>query len=1771
MQLRHITSLLPATEGMCKVTSIAFSPNNRRLAVVTVDRVVHMFDAQSGERKDKFSTKASEKGGKTYVVRALAFSPDSAKLAVAQSDNIVFIYKIGLDWNDKKSICNKFPQNASVTCMTWPSAHPNEVIFGLADGKVRVGQLRSNKTATLYSTGYYTVALSTNVEGNGAVSAHADHSIYRFLFDDVAGGGASHIKIITHTCIPYALAWGSHIIAAGSDRKVVFYDKEGDKIQGFDYSTDDACGEFTVSVVNPTGDAVVVGNFNCFYTFSQSKSHVWDLVSIKHIENLYTITSLAWKNDGSRLAIGSLCGAMDLYDACVRRYRYKGAFEFTYVSQSQVIVKKLANNARMVIRSAFGCEIVKLNVFQDRFLVGNTSNTLIVGDLQTEQLSEVQWQSTGAEKCIVENENVCIVYQAGELTLIEYGRNEVLGCVRTEHLNPHLLSIRINERPSLEEVMNQRSKHLERVTAMTNKKIAYLLDLQTICIKDLHSHTSATVNHDCRIDWLELNGRGNLLLFRDKRRQLHLFDAEAQHRVTLLNYCNYVQWVPDSDVVVAQNRSNLSVWYNIRAPDKATIYQIKGDIEQIERANGRTEVIVDEGMNTTTYQLDEALIAFGTAMDDLQLVQAMSILDPLAVTAETQAMWGQLCEEALKQNDHRIAERCAAALGDISRSRYLSKVNKIDFTERNRLDEGFVHWKVRSKLALLKNDYRSAEHVLLSQGQLEETIEMYQHLHKWEDAIRVAEAKGFAGTDQMKRNYYEHLLQTRQEEKIALLKVKEGDYASAVTLYLKGGLPAKAAQLLQQRNIGREHKQVLETVAEALYVAGMYEKAGDQYERMEQESRALASYLKANAFRKAVDLARKHFPDKVIRLEEAWGDFLVSQKQMDMAINHYIEGNVPTKAVEAALNSRQWAKAGQLIETLEEDVALPYYRRLARHYQDAQNYELAERCFIKADAARDAVEMYTRVNKWDAAYQIAVNHMDKYETERLYVEQAHRMERQGMYKEAEKLFLTVNEPDLAINMYKTQKNYEQMIRLVTKYRKELLKDTHLYLAQQLEHENNLKEAEHHFTEAGEWQAAVNMYRSNDLWEEAIRVAKFHGGVNASKRVAFAWAMDLGGEQGSKLLTRLGLIEAAIDYAIETSAFDHAFELARGNCQKKLADVHFKHALFLEDEERFKEAEQEFLKAGKPREALDMYIHQQDWENAMRIAENADPASVPDVFIAQARVFVEQNDFRQAESLFIRGHKPELALAVYMEAKLWSDALGIAQRYLPHKIAEVNSAHQKLILSGGPKQKEELVEAFEIWVSCEQYVQAIDAYLSVQLEHLNNNEAVEELWARGVELCGKYDRGRYKTVVEEIASRLFRMSRFDSAAAYYKSINKVQEALDCYLRTYNWIAAQTLCEQHAPELLPRLERAQQASAFGSKSVESKVTAETTKAMEKKESKQSFSDENAPSSALEAWIQRGEWDKVLTAASKHGPKALATYLELRCTRLIELDDVDTGVTVFAEYGIPVEDASIRACEQVIRKCLGCNQGRERQETHSKALLDLVQVLRKFVKELGSSKHSANAKMEKYLLLVHYFAVKKKASSAGLLEINAKVSIALLRHIRILPADKMFYLAGVASRETKWLSAAFVYLNRYLDLSEAIDDNADVSNLDNSDFIGTDIPSPVDFPLPETHFIMEESTREEIRDWVLAISMDQQVQEKLVERKCTQCMTSIYEATLQCPECKMTSEACILTGYPVRAKMTVHCTICKAIADKEMWNQWIKQFGNCPWCDAPQKQSY
>ncbi len=54
---------------------------------------------------------------------------------------------------------------------------------------------------------------------------------------------------------------------------------------------------------------------------------------------------------------------MSIGRACCR---YKGRFELTYVSLSQVIVKRLSSGSRIVLKSHFACEISRVNIYQDR-------------------------------------------------------------------------------------------------------------------------------------------------------------------------------------------------------------------------------------------------------------------------------------------------------------------------------------------------------------------------------------------------------------------------------------------------------------------------------------------------------------------------------------------------------------------------------------------------------------------------------------------------------------------------------------------------------------------------------------------------------------------------------------------------------------------------------------------------------------------------------------------------------------------------------------------------------------------------------------------------------------------------------------------------------------------------------------------------------------------------------------------------------------------------------------------------------------------------------------------------------------------------------------------------------------------------------------------------------------------------------------------------------------------------------------------------------------
>jgi intraflagellar transport protein 172 len=121
-------------------------------------------------------------------------------------------------------------------------------------------------------------------------------------------------------------------------------------------------------------------------------------------------------------------------------------------------------------------------------------------------------------------------------------------------------------------------------------------------------------------------------------------------------------------------------------------------------------------------------------------------------------------------------------------------------------------------------------------------------------------------------------------------------------------------------------------------------------------------------------------------------------------------------------------------------------------------------------------------------------------------------------------------------MYKRIKNYDNMIRLIQEFHPDMVNDTYIHLAKELEQSNNIKQAENYYIKGNDWKAAINMYRRLDNWEESYKIAKNYGGPVPAKQVAYLWAKSLGGDSAVKLLTKLGLLEQCIDYAIENGYF-----------------------------------------------------------------------------------------------------------------------------------------------------------------------------------------------------------------------------------------------------------------------------------------------------------------------------------------------------------------------------------------------------------------------------------------------------------------------------------------------------------------------------------------------------------------------------------------------------------------------------------------------------------
>ena len=790
MNFKHLHNLQESIDGMKKIFAISWSPNLLRLAVAHVDEKrsvrITLYE-EDGKKKEMFQTKPANKNSKSYVVKEICFSPDSTKLAVSQSDCIIFIYNLGSNWGDKKVICNKFEQNFPVTAMIWPNKKSQEIFFGIADGKIKKGILRNNSAQILYTTGSFVVNMSYNENNNYIISSHMDNSIFLYNLEN-----DSSIKICTTNSISYCLSFllNNQFITSTLDKKINFHSEKGNIIQTFDYSKDNKVKDFTISKVNSNFDLVAVGNYNRVYIFSyNSKQASWVESSILEIDNYYSFTALCWKQDFGVLVTGSLCGSLDMFESCLKK-TIIDKFEITYISLSQIMVKDTKKGKRMTIKSNLSPEILKVNIQDENYIIINTEHSLIVGDLSLQKFSEVPFNSTGTEKFDFNNYNSCLVYSTGEIAVIEYGNNEIIGYFKTDYTHQNLISAKIS------------SKKNQNI-----KLIAYLIDPLTIYIQDLNTQNIIlNFSNDSNIEYLEFNKSGNKLVFRDSNKNLNMLSLPEGKKVTLVPLCTFVQWVPNSDVLVAQNSKSLYVWYNIDNYTSPELINIKGNVELIERRKGKIEVFINEGPtdgkdNITSIFLNENLVNLTHALDERDLTKAVSILDNLPQSKENILYWKKLSEISLEERNLGIALRCFASLGDYSKISYIKKLLKLKEKEPN-------NPLVEVKLLVLEKNFKEAEELMLKNNMIKEAIEIYKELHKYEEALRIAENHHITEYNSMKQEYFDWLIRSEMFDKAAELKIKEGFYTEAIKYYIQGDMQVKAANFIIKHKVVLDSKTI---------------------------------------------------------------------------------------------------------------------------------------------------------------------------------------------------------------------------------------------------------------------------------------------------------------------------------------------------------------------------------------------------------------------------------------------------------------------------------------------------------------------------------------------------------------------------------------------------------------------------------------------------------------------------------------------------------------------------------------------------------------------------------------------------------------------------------------------------------------------------------------------------------------------------------------------------------------------------------------------------
>ena len=406
MSYKHLKNLSEPIDGMKKLMSIAWSET--KIAVATTEESkklrIWLFDDKFN-KKDSFPIKSSIKNYGSYLVTKIIFNKDASKIVVAQSDNVTFVYSIGIQFGEKKTICNKFELTSGAVDLAWLSNDDSEVLIATQEGKIKVGNLKSNVSKTLFSVDTFLCSFVLSDNKKYIFTGHIDYSIYKYNLVN-----KTEERFLTCETIPYCLAFTEYLMVAGDDEKVYFYSpttKELDDV--IDLENKNAV-DFSCSAVVPQYGNIVLGSYGLIIVLEFSKKTAKYKVShLNYIDNYYTVTNIGVSPCGNFIFAGNLNGSLDVFERVFQKFVYK-KFEMTVLGPNLLKISNTISNKSVFIKSKGEMLVNSILTYQDKYLIVPTDKTFIFIIIDEEQYREFDFVLYGKEEFIFKRRRVIVIY-----------------------------------------------------------------------------------------------------------------------------------------------------------------------------------------------------------------------------------------------------------------------------------------------------------------------------------------------------------------------------------------------------------------------------------------------------------------------------------------------------------------------------------------------------------------------------------------------------------------------------------------------------------------------------------------------------------------------------------------------------------------------------------------------------------------------------------------------------------------------------------------------------------------------------------------------------------------------------------------------------------------------------------------------------------------------------------------------------------------------------------------------------------------------------------------------------------------------------------------------------------------------------------------------------------------------------------------------------------------------------------------------------------------